>query len=51
MFHQYGCMMVLTTLAVGAKAVILPKFNFPDMLHAIQKYKVLKEFELYLLAY
>lgn len=40
MFHQYGCMMVLTTLAVGAKAVILPKFNFPDMLHAIQKYKV-----------
>jgi hypothetical protein len=34
--------MVLTTLAVGAKAVILRKFSFPDMLHAIQDYKVLK---------
>ncbi|EFX65709.1 hypothetical protein DAPPUDRAFT_303557 [Daphnia pulex] len=40
MFHQYGCLMVLTTLAVGAKAVILRKFSFPDMLHAIQDYKV-----------
>ncbi|XP_057377432.1 uncharacterized protein LOC130698831 [Daphnia carinata] len=40
MFHQYGCLMVLTTLAVGAKAIILPKFNFSDMLRAIQKYKV-----------
>lgn len=42
MFHQYGCLMVLTTLAVGAKAVILRKFSFADMLHAIQDYKVSK---------
>lgn len=40
MFHQYGCLMVMTTLAVGAKAVILPKFNLMDMLRAIQDYKV-----------
>lgn len=39
-FHQYGCLIALTTFATGARLVILPKFTLPAMLQAIQKYKV-----------
>lgn len=40
MFHQYGCMLGLTSIATGAKLVIVPKFSFTAMLEAIQNYKV-----------
>jgi acyl-CoA synthetase (AMP-forming)/AMP-acid ligase II len=41
MFHQYGCLIGLTTLSVGAKLIIVPKFSFVDMLNTIQEYRVI----------
>ena len=40
MFHQYGCLIGLTTLSVGAKLIVVPKFSFVDMLNTIQEYRV-----------
>ena len=40
MFHQYGCLMALTSFAVGATVVNMPRFGFVEMLEAIQEYKV-----------
>lgn len=40
MFHQYGCYLALTSLAVGATLVNMLKFDFVQMLQAIQDYRV-----------
>ena len=39
-YHQYGCLIYLTTLAVGARLVSVPKFVLTEMLQTIQEQKV-----------
>lgn len=40
MFHQYGCLNVLIALCTGAETVLMPRFNFVDMLKTIEEHKV-----------
>ena len=40
MFHQYGCLIVFSSIATGSKIISVPKFNFTEMLQIVQDYQV-----------
>lgn len=40
MFHQYCCLSVFMFLLAGSKTILVPKFNFLEMLQIIQDHKV-----------